>query len=136
MLATGALERPLVFSNNDRPGVMLASAVRTYLNRFAVAPQKRAVIVTNNDTAYRDGLRSGRRRALPSPLPTIASAIPSDLLSRAAMLGMAMFPGNRRCRCGRGKVGERACRLAGAHAASIECDVLAMSGGWIAGRAS
>ena len=38
VLATGAIERPLVFANNDRPGVMLASAVRTYLNRFAIAP--------------------------------------------------------------------------------------------------
>ncbi|HKF61557.1 MAG TPA: 2Fe-2S iron-sulfur cluster-binding protein, partial [Dongiaceae bacterium] len=38
VLATGAAERPLVFTNNDRPGVMLASAVRTYLHRFAVAP--------------------------------------------------------------------------------------------------
>src|SRR5699024_11423003 len=36
VLATGAHERPLVFKNNDRPGVMLASAVRTYLNRYAV----------------------------------------------------------------------------------------------------
>ena len=52
VMATGAIERPLVFSNNDRPGVMLASALRTYANRFAVAPDKRAVIVANNDTAY------------------------------------------------------------------------------------
>ena len=42
VMATGAIERPLVFSNNDRPGVMLASALRSYANRFAVAPDKRA----------------------------------------------------------------------------------------------
>ncbi len=53
IFATGAIERPLVFNNNDRPGVMLASAVRTYLNRFAVAPASTAVVATNNDTAYR-----------------------------------------------------------------------------------
>jgi sarcosine oxidase subunit alpha len=52
VFATGAYERPLVFANNDRPGVMLASAVRSYLNRFAVAPGKRAVFVANNDNAY------------------------------------------------------------------------------------
>ena len=40
VMATGAIERPLVFSNNDRPGVMLASALRTYANRYAVAPAK------------------------------------------------------------------------------------------------
>ncbi|MDQ6883852.1 MAG: 2Fe-2S iron-sulfur cluster-binding protein [Candidatus Dormibacteraeota bacterium] len=50
VLATGAHERPLIFRNNDRPGVMLAGAVRTYLNRYAVAPGRRAVIFTNNDS--------------------------------------------------------------------------------------
>src|SRR2546423_6741715 len=52
VLATGAHERPLIFANNDRPGVMLAGAVRTYLNRYAVAPGKRAVIFTNNDSTH------------------------------------------------------------------------------------
>ena len=52
VLATGALERPLVFPDNDRPGVMLASAARTYANRYAVRPGTTAVIFTNNDSAY------------------------------------------------------------------------------------
>lgn len=52
VLATGAIERPIVFPNNDRPGVMLASAGRQYLNRFGVAPGHRVVIATNNDSAY------------------------------------------------------------------------------------
>src|SRR5215813_134579 len=52
VLATGALERPLVFADNDRPGTMLAAAARTYLNRYAVLPGKRALVVANNDTAY------------------------------------------------------------------------------------
>ena len=56
VLATGAIERPLVFSNNDRPGVMLASAVSTYVNRYAVTPGSRAVIFTNNDSAYATAL--------------------------------------------------------------------------------
>ncbi len=56
VLATGAIERPLVFSNNDRPGVMLASAVSTYVNRYAVAPGSRAVVFTNNDGAYQTAL--------------------------------------------------------------------------------
>lgn len=53
VLATGAIERPLVFPNNDRPGVMLASAVRFYANRFGVVPGQKVVVVTNNDNAYR-----------------------------------------------------------------------------------
>ncbi|MDB5810058.1 MAG: sarcosine oxidase, alpha subunit [Betaproteobacteria bacterium] len=56
VLATGALERPLVFPNNDVPGVMLASAARHYANRYAVRPGSRAVIFTNNDSAYATAL--------------------------------------------------------------------------------
>ena len=53
VLATGALERPLVFPGNDRPGIMLAGAVRTYLHRYGVLPGRRAVVVTAHDDAYR-----------------------------------------------------------------------------------
>jgi sarcosine oxidase subunit alpha len=56
VLSTGAIERPLVFGNNDRPGVMLASAVSTYRNRYAVAPGSKAVVFTNNDSAYQTAL--------------------------------------------------------------------------------
>lgn len=52
VLATGAHERPMVFENNDRPGIMLAGAVRSYLNRYGVLVRDRAVIVTTNDSAY------------------------------------------------------------------------------------
>ncbi len=52
LLATGAEERPLVFGGNDIPGVMMATAMRTYLNRFAVAPGKSTAIFTTNDTGY------------------------------------------------------------------------------------
>jgi methylglutamate dehydrogenase subunit C len=85
VMATGAIERPLVFSNNDRPGVMLASALRTYANRYAVAPAKRAVIVTNNDTAM---MRPSTWRPLASPSPwrTIARRCPRTF-SRAQAPG-------------------------------------------------
>ncbi|GAA2177505.1 sarcosine oxidase subunit alpha family protein [Arthrobacter parietis] len=52
VLATGAHERPLVFRNNDRPGIMLASAVRTYLNRYAVLAGRNIVLATTNDSVY------------------------------------------------------------------------------------
>lgn len=52
LLATGAIERPLTFAGNDRPGVMLSSAVRTYIRRYAVLPGQRVVIATNNDDGY------------------------------------------------------------------------------------
>ena len=52
ILATGSIERPMAFAHNDRPGVMLSQAVRTYVRRFGVVPGKRVVIATNNDDAY------------------------------------------------------------------------------------
>jgi sarcosine oxidase subunit alpha len=52
VLATGAIERPLLFSGNDLPGVMLSSAVRSYLNRYAVLPGRRILIATCTDDAY------------------------------------------------------------------------------------
>ncbi len=52
ILATGSIERPVAFAHNDRPGVMLSQAVRTYVQRFGVVPGKRVVIATNNDDAY------------------------------------------------------------------------------------
>jgi glycine cleavage system aminomethyltransferase T/NADPH-dependent 2,4-dienoyl-CoA reductase/sulfur reductase-like enzyme len=52
VLATGAIERPLAFANNDRPGVMLSQSVRSYLRRHGVVPGRRVVIATNNDDAY------------------------------------------------------------------------------------
>jgi len=52
LLATGAIEQPLVFENNDRPGIMLAVAAMEYVNRYAVKPADVMVVATNNDSAY------------------------------------------------------------------------------------
>lgn len=52
MLATGAIERPLVFGNNDLPGILTAAAITTYLNRYAVAVGKRVLLLTSNDHVY------------------------------------------------------------------------------------
>ncbi len=54
ILTAGAIERPIAFENNDRPGIMLAGAIRAYANRWAVIPGQRVAIFTNND----DGLRT------------------------------------------------------------------------------
>ncbi len=52
VLAAGAIERPFVFGGNDRPGVMMAAAVRTYVNRFAVVPGKRVALFTTCDDGW------------------------------------------------------------------------------------
>ncbi len=56
IFAAGAIERPLIFRDNDRPGSLLAGAAATYLGRYAVRAGKRAVLVTNNDSAYRTAI--------------------------------------------------------------------------------
>ena len=58
ILASGAMERPIAFPMNDRPGIMMASAVRTYLNRYGVATGRRVTLFANNDARPRHGARS------------------------------------------------------------------------------
>ena len=53
ILTSGAVERPIVFGGNDRPGVMMASAVRTYVNRFGVAPGRKIAIFTTTDDGWK-----------------------------------------------------------------------------------
>src|SRR5690606_3479785 len=52
IVAAGAIERPIVFPNNDRPGIMMASAVRSYIERFAVLPGRRAVVFMADDSGW------------------------------------------------------------------------------------
>ncbi|HEY4975354.1 MAG TPA: sarcosine oxidase subunit alpha family protein [Steroidobacteraceae bacterium] len=75
VLATGAIERPLVFPGNDRPGIMLASAARSYLNRYAVIAGRRALLVTACDDAYRTALELQRAG--------VAIAMIADVRARA-----------------------------------------------------
>jgi methylglutamate dehydrogenase subunit C len=126
--AAGATERPLVFANNDRPGIMLASAVKTYLNRFALAPKTRAVVATNNDSAYQTAFALAEAGVA----VTAAELRPSpagDILAHAAALGIAIFP-NTGIADTMGEKQLRQVKLGGRHSVTIDCDVLAMSGGW------
>ncbi len=85
LMASGAIERPITFGGNDRPGVMMAGAVSAYVNRFAAAPGRRAVVFTSGDSGWRtaeDLLAAGvellaivdSRTDLSAPSPTIVAA--------------------------------------------------------------
>jgi len=52
IISTGSIERPLVFGNNDRPGIMLASAAKEYMKVYGVIVGKKPIIFTNNDSGY------------------------------------------------------------------------------------
>jgi methylglutamate dehydrogenase subunit C len=131
VLATGALERPLVFADNDRPGIMLAAAVRAYLNGYGVAPGRRMAVATNNDDAYRTALDA---HAAGIEVPAIVDCRENTglLADRARGAGIEVRPRTvvRRA-CGSREV--RAVELAsldGAALGRLECDLVAMSGGW------
>ena len=129
VLATGAIERPLPFGGNDLPGVMLAGAVRSYLNRYGVRPGSRAVVFVNNDDAAEtvaDLIAAGLTVAgLVDPRPETPA-----LRALAARLGVPLFAGATVRRAGGGLSLKRV-DLGGAAAGTrLECDLLAMSGGW------
>jgi methylglutamate dehydrogenase subunit C len=125
---TGATERPLVFANNDRPGVMLASGLRTYLNRFAVAPLSSIVLVTNNDSGYNSAFDLATA-GLAVTVVELRKSLTADILARTAQKGIAIFPGSGIADV-IGTKQVRHVRLSGQHNATIDCDVVAMSGGW------
>lgn len=122
LLATGATERSIVFADNDRPGIMLAGAVRSYVNRFGVAAGRQVVVFTNNDDGWRtaaDLLEAGirvcalidtRKDATPMQLPGIRTICGAQVVAthgRLALAGITLQDGQR-----------------------IACDCLAVSGGW------
>lgn len=138
VIATGAHERPIVFAGNDRPGVMLAGAVRSYVNRYAVRPGRTAVVATTNDSAYdtvEDLLAAGVEVAAVLDARDVLSARAADVAAR----GVRVVPSSTvqetaldeaTGRIGRVDVGilddagEATCWE------SLACDLLAVSGGW------
>lgn len=127
VLATGAHERPVVFPGNDRPGILLAGAARSYLNRFAVAPGRRVAILTNNDSAYplaQDLIEAGvqiaalidvrEQAAGLGRVPVRSGYVVTRTWGRSALRGIRIEPTNR------------------THSGieDISCDTLCVSGGW------
>ena len=131
ILATGGIERPIVFPDNDRPGIMLAGAVRSYVNRFGVVPGRQAVIYTNND----DGLRTATDlcAAGVSIAAIVDSRTPPSPAAQATagQVGGRLFTGAAIVRTS-GYTGLKSVRVqdASGQVHRIACDLLAVSGGW------
>ena len=127
VLAAGATERPLTFANNDRPGIMLGSAVRTYVNRFAVTPAKRAVVVTSSD----DGWRTARDlTAAGISVAAVVDTRTGKIPSREGDRWQVIQGGRIETTHGRLAIDGVTIRDAAGQAHAIECDLLAMSNGW------
>ncbi|SFS07182.1 sarcosine oxidase subunit alpha family protein [Yoonia litorea] len=132
--ATGAIERPLSFAANDLPGVLLASAVRDYVVNYGVSVGDRTVVVTNNDDAYRTAIVL-KEAGLEVPVIVDArDAAEGDLIDQAKALGIriAFGKGIAKVKGGKRVTGVALCNQAGEGGVveEIDCDCVAMSGGW------
>jgi len=130
VLATGAIERPLVFPDNDRPAVMLADSARRYCNQYGVKVGDRVVVATAHDSAYRAALdlkRAGVGVALiadlrpeaKGPLAEAARTAGIEVAAAAEILGVD----------GRLRIKAVRLKVSGARR-TVACDALLMSGGW------
>jgi len=130
VLASGATERPLAFGDNDRPGVMLAGAVRTYVNRFAVAPGRRAILFTNNDDALRTAIDLNKAGVDVHAVIDARAHSPMHQTVLAACAGSRLFSGAMLVRAV-GRSGVRAAEITTREGPmKVECDLIAVSGGW------
>ncbi|MEM6945167.1 MAG: 2Fe-2S iron-sulfur cluster-binding protein, partial [Pseudomonadota bacterium] len=136
VVASGAIERPLTFACNDRPGVMLAAAVRDYIRLWGVCPGRKAVVVANNDDAYRTAIAlheaGAQVRAVIDTRPRADGALPARVRALqipvheghaiAAVEGVKAIEFIQHGRvANNGLIGKTE---------RLGCDLVAMSGGW------
>ncbi|RWD49723.1 MAG: sarcosine oxidase subunit alpha, partial [Mesorhizobium sp.] len=123
ILAAGATERPIAFADNDRPGIMLAGAMRAYANRWAACPSETVAVFTNND----DGHHTARDLAAKGV--QIAAVIDARPEAKARgdyrLIAGGMVTGSR------GRLGLKSIKVQeNGRSEWIECGALGVSGGW------
>jgi len=122
LLTTGATERAIAFGKNDRPGIMLAGAVRTYANRYAVTPGQRVTVFTNNHDGWRtahDLQAQGVR--IKAVIDTRGIQAPMSIPGANIVMGGEIAATS-------GRLGLSSITLTTGQ--SIKTDCLAVSGGW------
>ncbi len=137
VVASGAIERPLTFANNDLPGVMLASAVRDYIGLWGVLPGQRAVVYANNDDAYRTALALHDAGAKVQAVVDTRAEVFGDLPAEVRALEIEVLPGHGIVHA-RGKLRVDEVEIGpiatdgtiGSRTRHLFCDLVAASGGW------
>ncbi|MBP7242270.1 sarcosine oxidase subunit alpha [Amaricoccus sp.] len=135
VLAQGALEKPLVFDGNDRPGVMLAGAAQTYLNRYGVRVGDRPAVVTAHDSAWHIAFDLAESGTRPAVIVDVRDTVDPALTDRAHALGIETLLGRTvtgtsgRLRVKSLRVNRMENGAVGA-ARDIACDAVLMCGGW------
>jgi len=124
ILCGGATERPIAFNNNDRPGIMLAGAVRTYANRWAAAAARKVAVFTNND--------DGHRTATDLLAKGVEVAAVVDIRADATSFGAYETLAGAHVSNSRGRLGLTgvSVMLADGGTTMLDCGALAVSGGW------
>ena len=138
VLASGALERPLVFRDNDRPGIMLAGACQSYIKRYGVRPGKRAVVFTNNDGGYAAALDMAQAGMQIAGIVDLRRDAEGEFTHKAEQAGHKIYPYHAIVAT-EGKARVKGVRIARFNETgdnvlqateSLSCDVIAVSGGW------
>lgn len=131
VMATGSIERPLVFADNDKPGVMLASAIRTYANQYAVLPGRKIVIFTNNNDGYRSAFDAKRSGAQEVTVIDTRTSIEASLLAHVTQAGINLHVDSCIAAVnGRAVESVDLVRRDGTPITQLACDLLGSSGGW------
>ena len=130
IVAAGAFERPIAFADNDRPGIMLASAVRSWIGRFGVLPGRNAVVFTNNDSAYNTAEALAHAGAAVT-ITDVRTSVPQACRDAMAGLGVTVLSGSMiRKAHGRSRVQGVDIVSAAGSVKHLACDLVAVSGGW------
>jgi sarcosine oxidase subunit alpha len=129
VLAAGALDRPIVFGGNDRPGVMLAAPMQSYINRFAVAPAKKMAIFANNDAAWTTAFDAHDAGAEVAALIDTRADVAPALAEAARGRGLRVILGGE-VFATHGKCLEKIDIRAGGKTERLAIDGLAMSSGF------
>ncbi len=132
ILAQGAIERPLVFAGNDVPGVMLASAARTFLQRYGVAVGRSIAVMAAHDSGWRDAFGHARAGINVAAIIDVRDTVDAALVAEAQALGIAVQLGHSVIDV-HGRLGVRDISVArndGSAVHRIACDALLMAGGW------
>jgi methylglutamate dehydrogenase subunit C len=127
ILAAGAIERGLLFGGNDRPGIVMAGAARTYANRFAVAVGRSVVVYTNNDDGWRSAIDLSAHGIEIAALIDTRASVAATLTS--AFDGRIILRGQVIASKGPGSVRAAVVQTARGRE-TIACEALAVSGGW------
>ena len=138
ILATGSIERPITFDNNDRPGIMLANSASKFLNYYGVKLASELVVFTNNDSAYQTAIDFHKKGTNVKAVIDVRSYKESDIIKKTESLGIKIYynyavtntSGRLKIKSVTiNKIDDSVKKIIGP-SLKIKCDFLCVSGGW------